>query len=309
MRSLSTPRSTVPDGGAAGCSALPRFEHQEGARRAEADAGIGPGPEIGEPAAQQEAAGIVGNLDIRARSSESGADQENFALACGEAAMGDAQGVGASGLFAHEGPARTGDLVNDRDVAGEQIGQLRQEQGRAQAVGQLRGDPILALSAIGMPGRALENLAVQIEIALAAAGGDDHMGPLEQFRVALEAGHVEREPGGVGAVLHHRPHGAPVAGPRHLGRKVVVADGVDRERRGRGLVDPGAAGGRIVERRPPGLRRFAERRKQAVAGDANFAIRHVDPPPGPANVTGAPISRARAITMSRNSGFGNGMVL
>ena len=153
--------------------------------------------------------------------------------------------------------------MNDRDVAGEQIGQLRQKQGRAQAVGQLRGDPILAPSAIGMPGRAFENLAVQIEIALAAAGGDDHMGLLEQFPVALEARHVEREPGGVGAVLHHRPHGAPVAGPRYLGRGIVVADGVDREGRGRRLVDPGAAGGRVVERRPPGLRAF---RRAAKAG-------------------------------------------
>ena len=44
----------------------------------------------------------------------------------------------------------------------------------------------------------IQNVAVHREIAFAAAGGDDHVHPPQDFLVALDAGGIQRQPGGIG---------------------------------------------------------------------------------------------------------------
>ena len=46
---------------------------------------------------------------------------------------------------------------------------------------------------------ALRIADVDREVALAAAGGDDHVHPRQDFLVALDAGGVQRKPRGIGA--------------------------------------------------------------------------------------------------------------
>ena len=58
---------------------------------------------------------------------------------------------------------------------------------------------------------------VDREIALAAAGGDDHVHPPEDFLVALDAGGIQRQPGGIGADALPGFHLALVALFRDLG--------------------------------------------------------------------------------------------
>ena len=67
-----------------------------------------------------DSAGIKGNAEILSRT-------DMIVAAGGDAGVGDADRVEAGTLLAHEGPRSAGDAVHDRDVAGEQIGQLRQE--------------------------------------------------------------------------------------------------------------------------------------------------------------------------------------
>ena len=64
------------------------------------------------------------------------ADQRDLALPGGDARERDAHGIDAGGFLAHEGARGAGDAVHDRDIAGEQIGELRQEQRGAQVAHQ-----------------------------------------------------------------------------------------------------------------------------------------------------------------------------
>jgi hypothetical protein len=54
------------------------------------------------------------------------ADQRDIALAGLDARMRDPHRVDAGLLLAHEGARGAGDAMHDRDVAGEQVGELRQ---------------------------------------------------------------------------------------------------------------------------------------------------------------------------------------
>ena len=92
-------------------------------------------PDAGERLLPQQLAHLVVQQHVGPLRVVRAADQEQVALAGGDARAGDADRVGAGGFLAHEGARRTDDAVHDGDVAGEQVGELRQEQRRAQ-VGQ-----------------------------------------------------------------------------------------------------------------------------------------------------------------------------
>ena len=61
-----------------------------------------------------------------------------------------------------------------------------------------------------------QNGAVGRDVALAAAGRDDHVGARQNIRIALDAGRFEREAGGIGADPLPRLHLALIAFFRDL---------------------------------------------------------------------------------------------
>ena len=64
------------------------------------------------------------------------ADQRDVALSGADARKRDTHRIDAGEFLAHEGARGAGHAVHDRDIAGEQIGELRQEQCRAQIAHQ-----------------------------------------------------------------------------------------------------------------------------------------------------------------------------
>ena len=87
--------------------------------------------------AAQQAAHLVVQQDIRPLGVVGAADQHDVALAGGDPRTGDAHGVGAAGFLAHEGARRADHAMHDGDIAGQQVGQLRQEQRRTQIAQQM----------------------------------------------------------------------------------------------------------------------------------------------------------------------------
>ena len=130
-----------------------------------------------------------------------------------------------SALLAHEGPRRPRDAVHDRDVAGREVGELRQEQGRPDIAEEALVQVGAGIGRVSEPG---QDLAVDRVVALAAAGGDDHLGLGLAGRVVLEAGRVEREAGRVAAEALPRLHLALVALLRDLPVPFERRDGMDR---------------------------------------------------------------------------------
>ncbi|KIT81882.1 hypothetical protein QT20_00080, partial [Staphylococcus aureus] len=130
--------------------------------------------------------------------------------------------VDAGGFLAHEGARGPAHAVNDRDIAGKQIGELCQEQRRPQFVHQLfveDGGRQVTLR-VGIHDRQGD-----IEVTLAAAGRDDHVHPRQDFLIAFDAGGIQRQPGGISADPLPQLHLALIALLRDLG---VEADGGDR---------------------------------------------------------------------------------
>ena len=189
---------------------LARFEDEEGADRAEhrrrRPCRAAPRPEIGAPAQAQPPPAQYED-HVLALGDAGAADEEDVALAGADAPPGDLDGADAGDLLAHEGARRAGDLVDDRDVAGDEVGELRQEERRAEVVGQaLVEERRLRRRRVR---EALEDGRVGRHVALAAVGGDDHVGVAEDVEVAGDAGVVEREARGVGAEpLPRSPSGA-----------------------------------------------------------------------------------------------------
>ena len=87
----------------------------------------GPRSQTGEASAQHVPAGVVEEEQILAFAVVRAADQRELALAGADARERDAHRIDARRLLAHEGARGAGDAVHDRDVAGEQVGELRQE--------------------------------------------------------------------------------------------------------------------------------------------------------------------------------------
>ena len=203
---------------------------------------------------------------VPARAVIGAADQGQVALAGGDARLGDTDAVDAGGLFAHEGARGADDAVHQRDVAGEQIGQLRQKQRRAQVAHQALVEK--RVRAIGLA-HAGEDRIVGGDVALAAAGGDDHVGAVEQIRLAGDAGVAERQAGRIGADALPRLHLALIG----LLRDLLV----EAHRRQR-MHDIGREGLVVIGRRvaalealPMRLQALAETRQQPDAGDPHLA--------------------------------------
>ena len=193
-----------------------------------------------------------------------GADQRDVALAGLDPRQRDPRRIDRGGFLAHEGARRAAHAMHDGDVAGEQVGELRQEQRRPQIVHQ----PFVEKARMRIaPGVGVQDRCVDREVALAAAGGDDHVHPAEDFLVALDAGRIQRQPGGIGADALPGFHLALVALFRNLG--------VERDR-GERMHDVGREA-LVVDVDLPGVQRFpmriqplAERGDDADAGDPDF---------------------------------------
>src|SRR5258708_511135 len=105
------------------------------------------------------------------------------------------------------------------------------------------------------------------EIAFAAAGGDDHVHPPEDFLVALDAGAIQREPGGVGADPLPGFHLALIALFRDLGVEGDLGPGMDDAGRKLLLIDVDAPG---IERVPVRIQPLAKRGGKTDTGDPDF---------------------------------------
>ena len=156
--------------------------------------------------------------------------------------------------------------MHQRDIAGEEIGQLRQKQRRAQVAHQ----PFVEknVRAIGFA-YAGEDRIVGGDVALAAAGGDDHVGAVEQIRLAGNAGVAERQARRIGAGALPQLHLALIG----LFRNLLV-----KAHRRQRMHDIGREGLVVVGRRiavlealPVCLHALAETRQQPDAGDPHLA--------------------------------------
>ena len=175
-----------------------RFDHQKCAERAESKTatGLAAFPDRFERLLEAVAGKFIQHQLIRPLAILGAADQRDIALPGGDAGVGDPNGVDAGRFLAHESARRTGDAVPDRNLAGEKIGKLRQEKRRAQVAHQFL---VEESGRIGRLRRAGENDRVDIEIALAAAGGDDHIHARKKLGIAFCSRGIERKTGGIGA--------------------------------------------------------------------------------------------------------------
>ena len=89
--------------------------------------------EVGAPFQAQPPPAMVRSRSLRS-ATDRAADEEDVALAGGDTAGGDLDGADPGALLAQEGARRAGDLVDDRDVAGDQVRELREEERRPQVV-------------------------------------------------------------------------------------------------------------------------------------------------------------------------------
>ena len=283
---------------------LARFDHQEHATGAQRKSAPGAArPHRCVAVLQIEVAELVEHQHVLALTVVGGADQRDVALAGGDARQRNADSVDAGGFLAHERARGAGDAVHDGDVAGEQVRQLRQEQGGAQVAHQpfvqerRRG---VALHAGGHDG------AVDGDVALTAAGRDDHVGAAEDFGIALDAGGVEREACGVGADALPRLHLALIALLRDLLVEIQRRERMDDVGRKGFRVDIDRA---LLQRVPMRIQSFAERGDDADTGDPGFRVLHAitvihERWPAPAGQSALP--RPAYVCGIRRSGTGYG---
>ncbi len=218
---------------------------------------------------QVEVAELVEHQQILALAIVGGADQRDVALSCGDPRQRDPCGIDAGGFLTHEGARRSGHAMDDSDVAGQKVGELRQKQRRAQIVHQ----PFVEEAGRGVSlSLGIQNRAVDGEITLAATGGDDHVHLRQDLAVALDAGRVERKACGIGADALPRFHLALVTLLRDLRVKGHRHHGMDDVGRKPGLVDIDAA---LAQRIPMRVRSEAERRRNSDARDPGFAMRRM----------------------------------
>ena len=187
--------------------------------------------------------------------------------------------------------------MNDRHIAGEQVGKLGQEQGRAQIVGEALVQERLR---IGRSAEAGQDLAVDDEIALAAARRDDHVHMRQAVEIAGKARIGERQAGGIGAEALPRLHLANVGLARDLLVELERHHRQHRERREMLRIGGGRPGLVDGQRLPMRIQPLAERGNQADAGDPDVAgVAHAVSPTGT-----RPICRTRSRMFSMSSGAG-----
>ena len=214
QRSDNTARQARERLGAARLRMSALFDHQEGAERAEREAALGRAlPHRREPVLEIEPSELIEHQQVFALAVMRTADQHDVALPGGDTRERDPHRIDAGGLLAHEGARGAGDAVHDRDIARKQVGQLRQEQRRAQVAHQAFVEESIGIVGLRQAG---EDRAVGRKVALAAAGGHDHVHAREHLGIAFDAGGIEREPRGIGADALPRLHLALVALLRNL---------------------------------------------------------------------------------------------
>ena len=179
------------------------------------------------------------------------ADKKTIALTGGDAGAGDADGVGSGGFLAHEGAGRADYAMHQRDIAGQQIRQLCQEQRGAEIAEQMLVQVSVGIGAFGY---ARHDGLIGGVIALPPAGRHDHVHPAQQLGVAFDAGMIQRGAGGVGAVALPWLH-LPLLALGYLS--------IQRDRRHRVDGKAGEAGrihnrGKGVQGVPMGVHAFAE---------------------------------------------------
>ena len=86
--------------------------------------------------------------------------------------------------------------MDNGNIAGEQIGELRQEQRRPQVAHQPFVEEGFGIGGFGLVG---QDRRIDGDVALAAAGRHDHVHASEQLGIALHAGTGESKPRGIGA--------------------------------------------------------------------------------------------------------------
>ena len=118
--------------------------------------------------------------------------------------------------------------MDDGDVAGEQVRELREKEGRAQVAHQALVEEDARVVRLRQAG---EDLAVDRVVALAAAGGDDELHAALQGRILLGARGVEGEARGVAAEPLPGLHLPLIGFLRDLPVPFQRADGVDRKGR------------------------------------------------------------------------------
>ena len=87
--------------------------------------------------------------------------------------------------------------MDQRNVAGEQVRQLRQKESGAQIAHQAFIEK--GARRIGPLAQTGHDRGIDRDVALAAAGGNDHVGVVEQFGIAGNAGIGERHARGIDA--------------------------------------------------------------------------------------------------------------
>ena len=191
--------------GAARCRVPAFFHHQKCADRPghEPAAKRGPLPDaLGFALPERVAHGVVQD-DCEVLGIVGATDQSDLALSCADTRMRDPHGVDAGRLLAHEGARGAGDAMHDRDVAGQKVGQLRQEQGRAQVAHQAFVDEHFWLLGLGQTG---QDCGIDRFVALGSSGDRDHVHAGEEVGVAFGAGTFECETRGIGANPLQRFH-------------------------------------------------------------------------------------------------------
>src|SRR5258707_10364356 len=242
-----------------------RFDDEESAGGPQREAGVFlASPNRSELVPEIEIAEFIEHQQVLALAVLRTTDQRDVALTGGDACECDPCGVNACGLLAHEGPRRPGSPGHDADIARQQVGKLRQEQRRTQIVHQ----PFVEKAGSGVAfGFQIQDGAVHCEVAFAATGGDDHVHSPEDFLVALNAGRIQRQPGGIGPDALPGFHLTLIALLGDLAVKIYRCQGMDDVRRKALFIDVDAP---RVERLPIRIQPFAERGREADAGDPDL---------------------------------------
>ena len=163
----------------------PLLEHQKCADAAgdEATASLRPLLDAFEGVTPEIVAELISKKQILALSIDGPPDEAHLRLTCRNPLEGIVDRRKPRHFLAHEGARRPRDMVDDRDVAGEEVRELSQEQGRTKSAWQ---DFTGAQRCTVRRAAHFEHLAVNGGIALAAAGGDDKIHPIEQVGASLD---------------------------------------------------------------------------------------------------------------------------
>ncbi len=204
-----------------------RLKHEKGCPRTGDDAAAFrslPLPDRLPWSAMQIACKFVAKQHVVVFGLEGAADQNVGRLAASDTRGRGIDGRNARAFLAHEGSRRAGDLVHDRDVAGEKIGKLREKKRRAQFRCQLLVEQhAQVFAAFG----SLEDGRIDRLVALAAACRDHHVHGRAERLVGLDRRVVERQAGRIGAEPLPGLHLPLVAALGDLQTPVDLGQGMD----------------------------------------------------------------------------------